>query len=74
MAKQHTAIYMGVDNYEEIEIVYTRKTVLEIQRLAKRAGVSELELLVKYVARVDLAALAGMAEGMRARKASKKRK
>lgn len=57
--------YIGQDNNEEVEIVVPKKMQRDITRLAKRAGITEVELLAQYMNNISLPALAGLAEGIR---------
>lgn len=66
--KKTNAVYIGIDNMEEVEVVFTPKTRREIQRIAKANHVPEVELLAQYLGQISLAGLAGVAFGMRSRK------
>lgn len=65
MSKQRNAIYLGQDNREEVEVVFERATWKHIRALAKRAKLSEVELLAQYLADPSIAALAGIAHRQR---------
>lgn len=58
------AVYIGVDNDAEVEVVFPKATRTKIRALAKDAGVTEAELLAEFLLGISLAGLAGTAHRM----------
>lgn len=71
---KQNAIYLGIDNTEEVEIVLTPRQRKDVAKIAKFGRLTELELLARYVTRPNLAALSGIAAAERLRRAAARKK
>lgn len=72
--KRSNEAYFGIDNMEEVTVLFTKKQRRDITKVAKQFKIPEVELLGRYIEQISIAGLAGVAAAMQQGKKNRRSK